>query len=118
MQVGVEDVPGLTEADQPGLAHRPLQVVGDNREAALDLARMVGVHGGMIDATTPKASLNYETTTGRNGEFVDLDLALYMTPITARLSLDDVMPRGRRVALDTIDFSSLTVDPTGPTTED
>jgi hypothetical protein len=86
--------------------------------AALDLARMVGVHGGMIDATTPKASLNYETTSGRNGEFVDLDLALYMTPITARLSLDDVVPRGQRVALDTVDFSSTVVDPTGPTSED
>jgi hypothetical protein len=86
--------------------------------AALDLARMIGVHGGMIDATTPKASLNYETTTGRNGEFLDLDLALYMTPIAARLSLDDVVPRGRRVALDTIDFSSTSIDPTGPTSED
>jgi hypothetical protein len=86
--------------------------------AALDLARLVGVHGGMIDATTPKASLNYETTTGRNGEFLDLDLALYMTPLTARLSLDDVSPRGRRIALDTVDFSSTTLDPTGPTSED
>lgn len=86
--------------------------------AALDLARMIGVHGGMIDATTPKSSLNYETTTGRNGEFVDLDLAMYMTPITARLSLDDVVPHGQRVALDTIDFSSSVVDPTGPTQED
>lgn len=86
--------------------------------AALDLARMIGVHGGMIDATTPKASLNYETTTSRLGEFVDLDCALYMTPITARLSLDDVMPRGQRVAFDTSDLSVVPVDPTGPISED
>ena len=86
--------------------------------AALDLARMIGVHGGMIDATTPKASLNYETTTGRLGEFVDLDCALYMTPITARLSLDDVMPHGQRTAFDTADLAVVPADPTGPIAED
>lgn len=86
--------------------------------AALDLARAIGIHGGMIDATTPKASLNYETTSGRNGEFLDFDLALYMTPMTARLSLDDVTARGDRVALDVGDFISVPQTPTGPATED
>lgn len=86
--------------------------------AALDLARAIGVHGGMIDATTPKASLNYETTSGRNGEFLDFDLALYMTPITARLSLDDVTAERQRVALNVADFITVPVNPTGPATED
>ena len=86
--------------------------------AALDLARLVGVHGGMVDATTPKASLNYETTTGRNEEFADLDLALYMLPITARLSLDDVCPRGQRTAFDTAGSFGLNRPTTGPVTED
>jgi Phage-related protein len=86
--------------------------------AALDLARLVGVSGGMIDATTPKASLNYETTTGRNQEFVDFDLALYLTPITARLSLDDVVPRGKRVVFDLSDFTGSTPSPTGPASQD
>lgn len=86
--------------------------------AALDCARAIGVHGGMIDATTPKASLNYETTSGRNGEFLDFDLALYMTPVTARLSLDDVTARGQRVALDAAAFVTIPQTPTGPVAED
>ena len=86
--------------------------------AVLDLARLIGVHGGMVDATTPKASLNYETTSGRNEEFVDFDLALYMLPITSRLSLDDVTPHGTRIAFDTAAFTTVPTTPTGPATED
>lgn len=95
------------------------QLMIDARNAAaVDLARAVGVSAGMVDATAPKASLNYETQTGRNQEFVDLDLYLYMTPITARLSLDDVMPRGKRAAFDLTDFTSPAPSPTGPTAQD
>lgn len=86
--------------------------------AAVDAARMVGVHAGQIDATTPKASLNYETQSGRNEEFVDFDLDLYLVPIAARLSLDDVCAPGRRVAFDTEQFTTTTPAPTGPALED
>lgn len=86
--------------------------------ASLDLARLIGVTAGLIDATAPKASLNYETTSGRNQEFVDRDLALYMTPITARLSLDDVMPHGQRAVFNLADFTGPTPSPTGPALED
>lgn len=82
--------------------------------AAVDLARLVGVTASRVDATSPKASLNYETATGRNQELVDFDLALYLTPITARLSLDDVTPAGRRVDFDLSDFNALTPSPAGP----
>ena len=86
--------------------------------ASLDLARLIGIAAGRIDATAPKASLNYETTAGRNHEFVDFDLALYMTPITARLSMDDVVPRGQRVALDLEDLTAPDPSPSGPDTQD
>lgn len=86
--------------------------------ASLDLARMIGVSAGRLDATTPKASLNYETTTGRNQEFIDFDLALYMTPITARLSMDDCVPRGSRVAFDLSDFIASAPSVTGPSNQD
>lgn len=86
--------------------------------AAVDLARIVGISAGQIDATAPKASLNYETTTGRNQEFVDLDLALYMTPITARLSMDDVCPRGQRVDFDLSALTGPTFPAFGPNLED
>ncbi len=85
---------------------------------AVDLARHVGVTAGMVDATAPKASLNYETTTGRNQEFSERDLALYMDPITARLSLDDCMPAGKRAAFDLSAFTAPTMPATGPTLED
>lgn len=86
--------------------------------AALDLARVVGVAASRIDATAPKSSLNYETTAGRNQELVDFDLALYLTPIAARLSLDDCVPRGTRVAHDFTDFTAIDPSRTGPTMED
>ena len=86
--------------------------------ASLDLARMVGVAANRIDATAPKATLNYETTQGRNLEFVDFDLALYITPIQARLSMDDIVPTGVRVALDLEEFTTQAPSPTGPATQD
>lgn len=86
--------------------------------AAVDCARLIGVHAGLIDATAPKASLNYETTSGRNQEFVDFDLAVYMTPMTARLSMSDVMPDPRHfAAFELGDFTTLQPSPTGPTLE-
>lgn len=102
-----------------GLSAQGEQLMIEARNAAsLDLARVVGVGASRIDATAPKASLNYETTSGRNQEFVDFDLALYMTPITARLSLDDCVPRGQRVVFDKTDLTGLTPAPTGPVQED
>lgn len=85
--------------------------------AAVDCARLLGIHAGLVDATAPKASLNYETTTGRNQEFSDMDLALYTLPIEARLSMDDMTPHGRRVALDSSVLTGV-FSPTGPNTED
>lgn len=86
--------------------------------AALDLARVVGVAASRIDSTVTKASLNYETTTGRNQELVDFDLALYLLPIAARLSMDDVVPPGIRTAHDFTDLVGLTPSLTGPPAED
>lgn len=75
--------------------------------AVVDLARIIGVHAGMLDATAPKSSLNYETQTGRNREFVDLDLWSYMLPIAARLSMGDFTPNGQRVAFDLFELTDL-----------
>lgn len=84
--------------------------------ASLDLARVIGVSAGLLDATVPKASLNYETATGRNQEFVDRDVALYMTPITARLSMNDIVPQGTFMGFDVKAFTANqpTQQPTTP----
>ena len=105
------------EVKEHGAGGEQLMIEARNA-SAVSLARIIGVHAGLLDATTPKSSLNYETATGRNGEFVDFDLPLYLTPIQARLSLDDVCAPGRRVRFDTTDLVSLAPSPTGPTTGD
>lgn len=93
-------------------------MIESRNAAAVDVARMIGVSASVIDATSPKASLNYETTENRNAELVDRDLALYMDPIAWRLSQDDVTPRGTRLAFDTTGFIGLSLSPTGPALED
>lgn len=89
-------------------------MIEERNAAAVEMARVVGVHAGMVDATTPKASLNYETATGRNQEFVDFDLDGYTMPIAARLSMDDVTAPGRNVVLDVSSFTSPAMSGTGP----
>lgn len=90
------------------------QLMLDARNAsAVDQARLIGVTASRLDAAGVAASLKYETTTGRNQEAVDFDLALYTLPIEARLSLDDCVPRGRRVALDLSDFINSAPSVTG-----
>lgn len=86
--------------------------------SAVDCARLIGITAGKVDATAPKASLDYTTQDGRNEEFVDFDLDLYVQPIQARLSEDDVCEVGRRVRFDEDDFTTLTPSPTGPVVED
>lgn len=106
------------EAKELGVGGDAQLLIEARNAAAVDCARLIGVHAGLIDATAPKASLNYETATGRNQEFVDFDLALYMTPITARLSMDDVCGEGEHVSFDLGDFTNLAPSPTGPTLRD
>lgn len=105
------------EVNELGAGDAALMIEARNA-AAVDCARLVGVTASRVDATSPKASLNYETATGRNQELIDFDLALYMTPITARLSMDDVVPPGQRVTFDLSDFTAMAPSPTGSPTED
>lgn len=99
------------------------QLLVDGRNAsAVDCARIVGVTAAMVDATAPKASLNYETTQGRGLEHTRYGVEPYMAAIQARLSLDDVVPRGQRVRFDLADDIDTDTtpgpDPLGPHQED
>lgn len=86
--------------------------------AAVELAQVLGIHASNVDATVAKASLNYETTTGRNQELVDFDLSLYTLPFWSRLSMDDICAPGKVVRFDMTQLTSLTPDPAGPASED
>lgn len=94
-----------------------LLVEGRNA-AAVDMARLVASPAAIVDATAAGASLTYETTQGRNQQLLDYGIAGYMGAIEARLSMDDCVPRGSRVAFDTANLTTITPEPTGPVTED
>lgn len=95
------------------------QLMIEGRNAmSVDLARLIGIAAAAVDATNAGASLTYETTQGRNQEFVDFDLDTYLGPIAWRLSQDDVLPTGQYAAFDLAQFTSLTPAPTGPNLED
>lgn len=116
---GVAYTNQTVEARELGGGSDAAQLMIEARNAtALDMARIVGVHGSIVDATTPKASLNYETTEGRNEELVDFDLNLYLLPITARLSQDDLLSPGQHVYWDLTQLTGPNPSPTGPTLKD
>ena len=94
-----------------------LLVAGRNA-AALDVARHASIPAAMLDATSTGASLEYATLQGRNQQWIDYGLVLYMDPVESRLGMDDVVPAGDRMAFDTADLTAPTAGATGPSTED
>jgi hypothetical protein len=93
-----------------GDADGNLLVEGRNA-AAIDAARILGLPAAMIDASNVNSTLTYETMSGRSLQYVDQSLSLYLGPIEARFSLDDVTPAGTRVRADT---SAITINPPSP----
>lgn len=106
------------EAKELGGGGDAALMIAARNAAAVDLCRLIGISATHVDASGTEASLTYETTRGSNQELVDFDLALYMTPITARLSLDDISEPGRRVDFDVADFIAQTPSVTGPSLKD
>lgn len=94
-----------------------LLIAGRNA-SALDIARDVSMPAAMLDAVQVGASLTYETTQGRNQEWIDYGLQLYIDAIVGRLSMDDVVPAGQRVAFDLSNFTAPTAPATGAPTDD
>jgi hypothetical protein len=68
--------------------------------AAVDVARHTSIPADLIDATVTESSLHYSTSRDNDRRFIDYGLGLYMSAISARLSQDDVTPRGQRIAFD------------------
>lgn len=94
-----------TEIKEHGTHEAQLLIEGRNADA-VDVSRLVSSPAAMADATSAGASLTYETTSGRNVQFLDYGASLYMDAIGARLSMDDVCQPGQGVAFD---VSRLTV---------
>lgn len=73
----------------------PEQLLISGRDAsALDIARVLNLPAWAVDAPTHGNSMNYSNVPSRARELLDYTLAPYMEAICARLSEDDVLPRG------------------------
>lgn len=83
----------------------------------LDVANFTGLPGAALDGSLSTASLTYVTQDGKRSELAEAT-QLWTGPIEARLSQDDVVPRGWRVRFDASDLTTTTPSPTGPTVED
>lgn len=84
----------------------------------IDVGSFVGVPSTLMDATTVQSSLTYENKAGERDRFYVESLPLYASAIEARLSLDDVVPRGQRVRFDFSELYAQLPTPTGAPTED
>jgi hypothetical protein len=91
-------------------AHIELRDHGANADAGamiearnavrLDVANLTNVPAALLDGSVAVASLTYVTTEGKKSEFIELSLTPWIEDIQARLSMDDVVPRGQRVRFD------------------
>lgn len=93
------------------------QLVEARNAVRLDVANFTGLPAAALDGSLSTASLTYTTQEGARTELADM-LRMWLEPIEARLSQDDVVPRGQRVRFDRTDLASPTPAPTGPTVED
>lgn len=94
-----------------------LFVAGRNA-VTLDVARHTGLPAVMLDASQVNASLTYSTKAEGRNDLLDALSNMWATPIEARLSMDDVTPRGQRVAFDLSNLLAVPQATTGPATED
>ena len=108
---------GAIETIEHRMDSEALQL-GARNASALDVARLGNMPALMLDATAQGASLEYQTLEGRNQQWLDYGLSLYLDAIEARLSMDDILPAGQRVAFDTADWTGPQPSPTGPPVED
>lgn len=83
----------------------------------LDVANMTGLPAGALDGSLSTASLTYTTEQGTKTQITDA-LREWYEPIEARLSQDDVVPRGQRVRFDRSDLAAPVPSRSGPTVED
>lgn len=93
------------------------QMVEARNAVRLDVANLTGLPAEALDGSLATASLTYTTQEGTRSELTDA-LRMWFEPIEARLSQDDVVPRGQRVRFDRTDLAAPTPSPTGPTVED
>ena len=85
-------------------------LVSGRNAAAVDVARHAGLPADALDAVPEKSTLTYNTAETKMRALIDFGLAAYGSALTARLSMDDLTPRGARVVLDYDSVTAVTDD--------
>lgn len=96
----------------------PQMFVEARNAVRLDVANFTGLPAQLLDGSMSTASLTYSTQEGRRSEFIDYSLTMWLDVVEARLSMDDVTPRGTRIAFDLTDLTQLPHTGTSPARED
>ena len=76
-------------------------LIEGRRDAAIDIARVCGIPAAMVDAVQSGSSLSYSNVESRLHELITFGISPMMDAIAARLSMDDIVPRGTSVNFDT-----------------
>ncbi|SEM73501.1 phage portal protein [Cryobacterium luteum] len=108
--------PSGLEIRTHGEVSADLMVEGRNA-VRTDVGSFLNVRASMLDGTAGVDSLTYSTTQGEKNSFYEFDLPFWTDPIEARLSMDDVLPRGQRSRFDKYEAYNLPTA-TGPIQED
>lgn len=109
---------GAVTVTPRGITHTPHMVQDDGqmllgaRDAVRkDVANFLNINASMLDGASSNS--DYANTLQNRNEFLELSLALFLAPITERLSMDDVSPEGESVALNLPDFDAAPADARG-----
>lgn len=109
--------PAQIETKVHGQTSAELFIEGRNA-SRLDFANYLNIPAALLEGSLSTASLTYSTTEGKRNELVDYSLRYWSNPIEARLSQDDVTPRGSRIAFDFTELLNPVQSPSGPILED
>lgn len=83
----------------------PLAINAAQREyQALDLSRICSVPAYLVSAPTPGASMTYQNASQARQDLWLFGAQMYANAITSRLSMNDVVSRGRYVCFDTTEL--------------
>lgn len=90
----------LETASVGGWSPSDLQLTDARMASAVAVARMANLDPVWVGAGVPGSSLTYGNRVDLMRQFIDLSAQAPMRMLSERLSMDDVTPRGHRVAFD------------------
>lgn len=86
---------------------------------AVQIAQLTHVPATLLEASVAAgASLNYQNMASSRSWWIDTSLAYWLTAIEARLSMDDVTPRGTYLQFDLSNLIETPMPATGPVLDD